>query len=53
MHLTFCSTILKTCEGEDHNKGSEMKKEKQKLKVLCAAYQKNPKEFNKVPAELE
>ncbi|KAG1858161.1 hypothetical protein F4604DRAFT_1931188 [Suillus subluteus] len=42
----------KTHEGEDRHKGLEMKMEKRKLKVLRAAYQKNPAEFDDEPAEL-
>ncbi|KAG1882621.1 hypothetical protein F4604DRAFT_1678142 [Suillus subluteus] len=42
----------KTHEGEDHHKGLETKMEKCKLKVLRAAYQKNPAEFDDEPAEL-
>ncbi|KAG1888853.1 hypothetical protein F4604DRAFT_1915917 [Suillus subluteus] len=44
--------LSKTREGEDRHKGLETKMEKRKLKVLCAAYQKNPAEFDDEPAEL-
>ncbi|KAG1874427.1 hypothetical protein F4604DRAFT_1680960 [Suillus subluteus] len=44
--------LSKTHEGEDRHKGLETKMEKRKLKVLRAAYQKNPAEFDDEPAEL-
>ncbi|KAG1845928.1 hypothetical protein F4604DRAFT_1688561 [Suillus subluteus] len=44
--------LSKTREGEDCHKGLETKMEKRKLKVLHAAYQKNPAEFDDEPAEL-
>ncbi|KAG1890065.1 hypothetical protein F4604DRAFT_1914615 [Suillus subluteus] len=44
--------LSKTREGEDCHKGLETKMEKHKLKVLRAAYQKNPAEFDDEPAEL-
>ncbi|KAG1718289.1 hypothetical protein EDB19DRAFT_1920916 [Suillus lakei] len=44
--------ISKTCHGEDRHKELEAKIEKRKLKLLHAAYQNKPEEFNDEPAEL-
>ncbi|KAG2127610.1 uncharacterized protein EDB93DRAFT_1256932 [Suillus bovinus] len=42
----------KSHQGEDQHKDLQAKMEKHKLKALCAAYQKNPEEFNAEPTEL-
>jgi hypothetical protein len=48
----FCSTVLEAHQGENRQHDFNATMEKRKLKVLRAAYQKNPEEFHDEPAEL-
>lgn len=48
----FYLTVLEAHQGKDRQHDFNATMEKHKLKVLRAAYKKNPEEFNDEPAEL-